>query len=278
MTDDQTVYLNGEFQPLAEARVPVLDRGFIFGDGVYEVVPVYGRVPFRWAQHHARLVRSLAKLRIDDPMDAAGWRGLVDALIARHPWDDQFVYIQVTRGVAKRDHAFPKGVTPTVFARSSPLPVLPAEQITQGVFVFVAVKPALRGATLAGNEGAIVRDEDLAQRGEEGRGLGRIGAGLFLRRHLAGTQAVVDLDPSRKVGLRREIERERGEVEAGGLVLVVVTGRAVFVGVVAQRGREGGRGRGGEKNKDGDEAQCRDAAFRRPVGPGGTGVGKRRPC
>ena len=99
-----------------------------------------------------------------------------------------------------------------------------AEQITQGVFVFVAVEPALRGATLAGDEGAIVRDEDLAQRREEGRGLGRIGAGLFLRRHLAGTQAVVDLDPSRKVGLRREIERERGEVEAGGLVLVVVTG------------------------------------------------------
>jgi D-alanine transaminase len=135
MTDDHTVYLNGEFQPLADARVPVLDRGFIFGDGVYEVVPVYGRVPFRWAQHHARLVRSLAKLRIDDPMDATGWRGLVDALIARHPWDDQFVYIQVTRGVAKRDHAFPKGVTPTVFAMSSPLPVLPAEQITQGVAV-----------------------------------------------------------------------------------------------------------------------------------------------
>lgn len=135
MTDDQTVYLNGAFQPLAEARVPVLDRGFIFGDGVYEVVPVYGRVPFRWPQHHARLVRSLGKLRIDDPMDAAGWRGLVDALIARHPWDDQFVYIQVTRGVAKRDHAFPKGVTPTVFAMSSPLPVLPAEEISQGVAV-----------------------------------------------------------------------------------------------------------------------------------------------
>ena len=135
MTDDQTVYLNGEFQPLAEARVPVLDRGFIFGDGVYEVVPVYGRVPFRWAQHHARLVRSLGKLRIDDPMDAAGWRGLVDALIARHPWDDQFVYIQVTRGVAKRDHAFPKGVTPTVFAMSSRLPVLPAEQVSKGVAV-----------------------------------------------------------------------------------------------------------------------------------------------
>jgi D-alanine transaminase len=90
-------------------------------------------VPFRWAQHHARLVRSLGKIRIDDPMDAAGWRALIDALIARHPWDDQFVYIQVTRGVARRDHAFPKGVTPTVFAMSSPLPVIPAEVTERGV-------------------------------------------------------------------------------------------------------------------------------------------------
>ena len=133
MTEDPTVYLNGEFMPAAEARIPVLDRGFIFGDGIYEVVPVYGRVPFRWTQHHARLVRSLAKVRIDDPMDAAGWRTLIDTLIARHPWDDQFVYIQVTRGVARRDHAFPKGVTPTVFAMSSPLPVIPAEIFERGV-------------------------------------------------------------------------------------------------------------------------------------------------
>jgi D-alanine transaminase len=135
MSDDSTVYLNGEFMPAAEARVPVLDRGFIFGDGIYEVVPVYGRVPFRWEQHRARMVRSLGKIRIDDPMDAAGWRALVDELIARHPWQDQFVYIQVTRGVAKRDHAFPKGVTPTVFAMSSPLPAIPAAMLTDGLAV-----------------------------------------------------------------------------------------------------------------------------------------------
>jgi D-alanine transaminase len=79
---EQTVFLNGAFMPLSEARIPVLDRGFIFGDGIYEVVPVYGRKPFRWAQHHARLVRSLGELRIDNPRDAAGWRELVDALIA----------------------------------------------------------------------------------------------------------------------------------------------------------------------------------------------------
>ena len=116
---EQTVYLNGEYLPISQARVPVLDRGFIFGDGVYEVVPVYDGRPFRWPQHHARLVRSLGRVRIDDPLDASGWRAIVDTLITRHAWRDQFVYLHVTRGVARRDHAFPKGVTPTVFAMTS---------------------------------------------------------------------------------------------------------------------------------------------------------------
>ena len=70
---DSPCYLNGEIGPLREARISVLDRGFIFGDGVYEVVPVYGRKPFRWAQHHARLLRSLGELRTDNPRGAAGW-------------------------------------------------------------------------------------------------------------------------------------------------------------------------------------------------------------
>jgi D-alanine transaminase len=133
MSEDPIVYLNGAFMPIEDARVPVLDRGFVFGDGIYEVVPVYGRVPFRWAQHHARLVRSLGRIRIENPFDADGWRTLLDTLIARHAWDDQFVYIQVTRGVARRDHAFPKGITPTVFAMSSPLPTIPPEVIERGV-------------------------------------------------------------------------------------------------------------------------------------------------
>jgi len=133
MTEDSIVHLNGEFMPIGEARVPVLDRGFIFGDGVYEVVPVYDRKPFRWTQHHTRLVRSLGELRIDNPHDAQGWRALVDELVSRHPWNDQFVYLQVTRGVAKRDHAFPKGITPTVFGMSSPLPSVPAAQLEHGV-------------------------------------------------------------------------------------------------------------------------------------------------
>ncbi|AET87999.1 aminotransferase class IV [Burkholderia sp. YI23] len=119
---DPVVYLNGEWGPLSEARIPVLDRGFIFGDGVYEVVPLYAqpngaRLPFRLKQHLARLNRSLGKIRIDNPFDDAGWRALIDRAIAENAGaGDALVYIQVTRGVAKRrGHAFPAGITPTVF-------------------------------------------------------------------------------------------------------------------------------------------------------------------
>jgi D-alanine transaminase len=130
----QTVSLNGEWMPLEEARIPVLDRGFVFGDGVYEVVPVYGGRKFRWAQHLARLKRSLAAVSIRNPHDEAGWTRLVDELVARHPWADQFVYLQVTRGVARRDHAFPPAdVTPTVFAMASELVAPPAAQREKGI-------------------------------------------------------------------------------------------------------------------------------------------------
>ena len=127
MTLAQVVFLNGEWSAIEEARVPVLDRGFIFGDGIYEVVPSYAGKLFRWPQHLARLQRSLEKIGIPNPRDDAAWLSLVQELIAKHSWRDQFVYLQVTRGVAKRDHAFPKLIVPTVFAMSSELlPVAPA--------------------------------------------------------------------------------------------------------------------------------------------------------
>src|SRR5690606_33879160 len=130
----QTVWLNGEWMPLEEARIPVLDRGFVFGDGVYEVVPVYGRRKFRWAQHLARLQRSLAAVSIRNPHDEAGWTRIVDDLVARHSWPDQFVYLQVTRGVARRDHAFPPAEDlPTVFAMTSELVAAPAAQREDGL-------------------------------------------------------------------------------------------------------------------------------------------------
>ena len=136
---DSPCYLNGEFGPLRDARISVLDRGFIFGDGIYEVVPIYAGRPFRFDQHLARLERSLAEVRIANPHDASGWRALVDQLVqanAAHLGKainevDQFIYLQITRGVAPRDHAMPDGLTPTVFAMAQPLkPVSPAQRIS----------------------------------------------------------------------------------------------------------------------------------------------------
>jgi len=124
------VYLNGEFMPIDEARIPVLDRGFIFGDGVYEVIPVYSKRPFRMAEHLRRLQYSLDKIRIANPHDDAEWARLTDDIVRRNGGDDQSVYLQVTRGVAKRDHAFPKGVKPTVFMMSTPL-VTPAPALVE---------------------------------------------------------------------------------------------------------------------------------------------------
>src|SRR5688572_32881328 len=127
-----TVYLNGKFLPIEEARVPVLDRGFISGDGVYEVVPVYSRVPFRLDEHLARLERSLAETRIRNPYSRAEWRKQIYQLIDAQSFEDQGIYFQVTRGVAKRDHALPKGVEPTVFMMSNPLTNPPAAQVEKG--------------------------------------------------------------------------------------------------------------------------------------------------
>ncbi len=124
------IFLNGEFMPVEEAKVPVLDRGFIFGDGVYELVPVYSRVPFRLGEHLARLERSLAEVRIRNPYTRAQWSDIVHKLVGHQPFADQGVYFQVTRGVAKRDHAFPKSVEPTVFMMSNPL-VTPARELVE---------------------------------------------------------------------------------------------------------------------------------------------------
>jgi D-alanine transaminase len=124
------VFLNGKFLPIEEAKVPVLDRGFIFGDGVYELVPVYSRVAFRLDEHLARLERSLAEARIRNPYTRREWRELIYRLVDAQPFEDQGVYFQVTRGVAKRDHAFPKDAEPTVFMMANPL-VTPAKQTVQ---------------------------------------------------------------------------------------------------------------------------------------------------
>ncbi len=132
------IYLNGDFMPIEEARIPVLDRGFIFGDGVYEVIPVYSRRPFRLAEHLRRLQHSLDGIRITNPHTDAEWGELLEQLIAGNEGDDQYLYLHITRGVAKRDHAFPKGVAPTVFIMSNPLLTPPKELLATGVAAITA--------------------------------------------------------------------------------------------------------------------------------------------
>lgn len=130
---DPLVYLNGEITPLSEAKISVLDRGFIFGDGVYEVIPVYQGKMFRDAQHLARLFRNLDAIKIVNPYTKQQWYQLITTIIDHCDDDDQMVYLQVTRGVAKRAHAFPKDVKPTVFIMSGPLVVPSLSAREQGV-------------------------------------------------------------------------------------------------------------------------------------------------
>lgn len=128
------VYLNGHFLPADEARISVLDRGFLLGDGVYEVIPVYGRRPFRLQQHLQRLQHSLDQTRIPNPLGEAQWVEVIEQLIEANHGEDQSIYLQLTRGVAdKRDHAFPAAVHPTVFLMSTALHPPPSEWLERGI-------------------------------------------------------------------------------------------------------------------------------------------------
>ncbi len=129
------VYLNGRFLPLAEAGISPLDRGFLYGDGVYEVIPVYSRRVFRVDEHLKRLQATLDGIKLANPLTADGWKEVVFKLIESAPWEDQSIYLQVTRGADdKRDHAFPPAsVPPTAFAFSSPLVTTPADIRAKGV-------------------------------------------------------------------------------------------------------------------------------------------------
>ena len=135
--NDRLCFLNGHYKPLSQAHVSVLDRGFVFGDGIYEVVPVYDGKLFRFHEHMARLERSLAKVRIVNPCPREQWlercRNLSAALTEAEGAIDQVIYLQVTRGVAPRDHVMPEGVTPTVFMMSNPMKPATPEQRHHGV-------------------------------------------------------------------------------------------------------------------------------------------------
>jgi D-alanine transaminase len=139
-------FLNGEYSALRDARISVMDRGFIFGDGVYEVVPVYAGRPFRFAQHMARLDRSLGELRMQNPLTHAQWGEIVAELVQRYaafaavPADqaDQLIYIQLSRGVAMRDHVMPQDIAPTVFVMSNGMKLPTPAQRAQGVACITA--------------------------------------------------------------------------------------------------------------------------------------------
>jgi D-alanine transaminase len=134
-----TVYLNGQFLPINEAKISVLDRGFIFGDGVYEVIPVYSRRAFRLAEHLQRLRHSLGEIKLANPHSDAEWTDIIQQLIAGNAPEDQYLYLHITRGVAKRDHAFPNPpVAPTVFVMSYPLNTPPAELLQSGISAITA--------------------------------------------------------------------------------------------------------------------------------------------
>ncbi|HUH86530.1 MAG TPA: D-amino acid aminotransferase [Pusillimonas sp.] len=130
---DCVVYLNGQYLRLADAKISVLDRGFIFGDGIYEVVPFYKGKPFRMDEHLGRLERSLASIGIDPGFSRDDWRALVTEMAARTAHAYFTIYLQVTRGPAKRDHAFPEAPTPTVFCMASPFTPPSAQQREQGL-------------------------------------------------------------------------------------------------------------------------------------------------
>ncbi|MEO8134674.1 MAG: D-amino acid aminotransferase [Betaproteobacteria bacterium] len=142
------VYLNGRYLPIEEATVSVLDRGFIYGDGVYELVPVYHRTAYRMPQHLTRLQHSLDRIRLANPHAEREWESIIAGLVERQEFENQGVYLQVTRGVAKRDHTFPKDVPATVFMMSNPLATPSAEMVERGVACVTAVDDRWRNCDI----------------------------------------------------------------------------------------------------------------------------------
>jgi D-alanine transaminase len=131
-------YMNGEYLPLEECKVSVLDRGFIFGDAIYELIPVYHSKPFYLQAHLARLARSLDQIKISNPHTDDVWEEIISSLIKQSRLTQLSVYLQVTRGVAKRDHSFPVNISPTVFAMTNAWPTANPDMYEKGLTVITA--------------------------------------------------------------------------------------------------------------------------------------------
>jgi D-alanine transaminase len=156
MTPANIACFNGALLPLEEISISPLDRGFVFGDGVYEVIPVYNGVMLRAREHFERLQRSMDEIRLANPYSVDEWIALARRLLAHHP-GNQSVYLQVTRGVPpKRDHVMPKGLKPTVFMMCQPLASPSREQVDNGVACITAKdfrweKCNIKSTSLLGN-------------------------------------------------------------------------------------------------------------------------------
>lgn len=132
----QTVYLNGEYLPMMESQISTQDRGFLFGDGVYEVIPVYNKKLFCFTEHMQRLKNSLQATSIPNPYSDSEWQQILQNLIDRHEWQDQFIYMQITRGVQmQRDHLPAECLAPTIYAYTNPLKAISPAILQQGIKV-----------------------------------------------------------------------------------------------------------------------------------------------
>lgn len=132
----QTVYLNGQYLPMEESQISTQDRGFLFGDGVYEVIPVFERNMFEFDAHYQRLENSLQAVSIANPLDKQQWKTILNSLISKHEWNNQFLYLQITRGVQMvRNHLPGDCLTPTIYAYTNPLHSLDEQTVKKGIKV-----------------------------------------------------------------------------------------------------------------------------------------------
>ena len=216
-------WLDGALLPLAEARVPVLDRGFLFGDAVYEVIPVYGGRPCRMAEHLARLSASLAATAIPEPHDRATWRNLLGRLVEANGGGDLALYLQVTRGVApKRDHAIAPGLVPTVFAMAMPIAPRPPELGERGLAAVIVAdsrwaRCQIKATTLLANvlhkREATEQDADDALLVRDGHVIEATASNVFAV--LDGVAVTPPVDPVMLTGVTRNLVLELAA--AGGI-------------------------------------------------------------
>lgn len=258
-----TVFLNGEYMPLENAKISPLDRGFIFGDGVYEVIPYYDGRGLRAKEHLLRLLRSMDELYLTNPYAIEKWEAAINELIARNGGGNVGVYIQVTRGVAKRDFPPPEGLTPTVFMMVNPLATPKPEIYATGISVASlddnrwlkchVKSTALLGAVLLKHESSLLgadeaimfRDGYLTE--SSASNIAAVKNGVILcppmdNLILAGITYVLMMELARKAGMPLEVRRvSRKEVRAADELWILSSTKEVLP-IVSLDGKPVGHG------------------------------------